>query len=161
MAVMATLKPYWANNMSLIPFADLFTEVLRIVFPDKTAITKADIELKKDLINIELQKLIAQKELSLGNLKINEAEAANPNRKWITWRELLGYGLAFAVLWDKVILPFCLFLFLASGHPLDVNVLPKLQMEDVLYLLGAMLGIQVMPGAWQGTKDMINKARGK
>lgn len=145
--------------MSLLPFVDIFSKVLDIVFPDKTAIAKADLELKKDLLNSELQKAMAAVGLLKGQLDVNQAEAANPNRKWMTWREILGYFLAFAVGYEWLIKPALLFIFLASGHPLAKDLLPTLDMTNILGLLGAMLGIQIAPAAWESTKNVVNKMK--
>lgn len=135
----------------------LLTNVMNRIWPDPTEREKAKLAQFEAEIRLEL----ARNELLKGQLEVNKAEALNPNRKWITWRELLGYGLSFAVIWDLLIKQFLIFLMSAAGHPIDLNTLPKLDMANVLYILGAMLGIQIMPATIDATKSVYNKVRGK
>lgn len=94
------------------------------------------IKTKKLEIELELQKMIH--DVDLGQLEINKAEAANPNRRWPTWRESLGYICAAAVGYHFVIQQLLSFLLSACGIHV---VLPELEMSGLMTILSAMLGV--------------------
>ena len=95
-----------------------------------------ELKSKKLELELELQKMI--QETAIGQLKINEAEAANPNRKWLTWREALGYVAVTAVAYHFVIQQVLAFLLSAAGQPTQ---LPELEMSGIMTILSAMLGV--------------------
>lgn len=92
---------------------------------------------------LEAQKLVtklAMEEIRARNLQleVNKAEAANPNRKWISWRELVGYVSAFAFAWSFVFQPFLVFLLTVAGKSIDI---PSLDLSQLLPVLLGMLGL--------------------
>jgi len=105
-----------------------------------------DDELKRQFI-LELQDKLNDIELLKGQMDINKAEAANPNRKWISWRELVGYSCAFAVMWTYIIQPFLVFIAALVGHPLPV--LPELDMGQLMF--------QPQPGQRTATQAQIGQ----
>lgn len=92
---------------------------------------------------LEVEKLKA--EALMTQMEVNKAEAANPNRKWVTFRELFGYVLVAAVAWQWVGAPVVSYIFLMFGHPLDTNSLPKFETLDMVYILCTMLGVDAVP----------------
>lgn len=118
--------------LSLI--TDLATTVLNKVFPDKT-------EADKQRFILELQASLAASDLMKAQIDVNTAEAANPNRKWVTWRECLGYVLVAAISWQWLGVPFICFFAAMLNHPIDIKILPNIEILDVLYLLCGMVGI--------------------
>lgn len=95
-----------------------------------------EIKSKKMDIELELAKLVAQGDYK--QLEINLAEAANPNRKWPTWRETLGYICAAAVAYHFVIQQMLAFGLAAAGL---VVALPTLEMSGLMAILSSMLGV--------------------
>lgn len=127
--------------------ASVVMQVVKSILPE----TPDD---KLRAIELQIRQQELSQELAKGQIDVNREEAANPNRKWTTWRELLGYMLVIALSWQWLVVPFIASLFLVAGHPLDVSKLPQLEMLDVLYLLGGILGLDLGP-------VMMNKVRGK
>lgn len=111
----------------------LATSIFNRVVPDKSK------EQEQQFV-LELQKAIIESQLLKTQTDINQAEAANPNRKWITWRELTGYFCAFAVGYTYIAQPFLIFTFAAVGHPITYP-LPDLDMGQLMFLLIGMLGL--------------------
>lgn len=94
---------------------------------------------------LEAQKLvntIMLEEIQARNLqlKVNEAEAGNPNRAWPSWRESVGYICALAFGWAFVLQPVLVFLLTAAGKPID---LPNLNLGEIMPVLLGMLGLSV------------------
>lgn len=125
--------------------AGLATTVINRLWPDKT-------QAQKDLFRLELEKILAESALLKGQLEINAAEASNPNRKWITWRELVGYICAFALMWIYIIQPVVLFGFAAYGAPISKADLPDFDFLALMGLLTNLLGI--------GALKTFEKAKG-
>ena len=95
-----------------------------------------DLKEKKLEIELEINKMLAQ--VDLKQLEINLAEASNPNRKWITWRELLGYICAGAVAYHFILQQMLAFILASIGQAVT---LPALDMSGLLTILSAMLGV--------------------
>lgn len=111
---------------------------------------------KKLEISQEINKMLHEQdmkalEMSIRQIDVNMEEAKNPNRKWVTWRELLGYICAFAVMYHFIIQQFMAFIFSAAGHP---TPLPELEMSGLMTILSAMLGVHFVDSRYnspQGT----------
>lgn len=127
--------------------AALVMQVVKSILPE----TPED---KLRAIELSIRQQELSQELAKGQIQVNEAEASQPNRKWVTWRELLGYMLVIAISWQWLVVPFLAAIWLIAGHPLDVTKLPQIEMLDVLYLLGGILGLDLGP-------IVANKVRGK
>lgn len=127
--------------MALLEFGSLLLGVLNKIFPDQSEIKKADIQLKIKAIDAELQAKMAEYGLLTKQTETNTAEASNPNRKWITWREMIGYACASALWWFWILQPLLIFVFAVAGHPIDPKSLPQLEIMDILIVVGGMLGI--------------------
>lgn len=106
-----------------------------------------DDELKRQFI-LEMQKELSVSDILKKQLDINIAEASNPNRKYPTWRELIGYICAFSFGWTYLLQPMITYIVVISGHP-SPN-LPALDMTQLMYLLGTMLGV----GSLQAYRDV-------
>lgn len=91
---------------------------------------------KKLDIELELQKLI--NEAASKQLDINEAEAANPNRRWITWREALGYVCVAAVAFNFLVYQVLFAICSMAGVELGI---PPLDITGLMAILSGMLGI--------------------
>lgn len=120
------MLPVVAAILGLIP------QVLDRVLPGDSP------EDRKIKLGIQEQMQNSIQALSLKQLDINLAEAANPNRKWPTWRETLGYICAAAVAYHFVIQQMLAFGLAAAGISV---ILPTLEMSGLMAILSAMLGV--------------------
>ncbi len=100
-----------------------------------------------ELMKIKSSALTSQTE-------VNKAEAANPNRTWITWRELLGYILVLSISYQWVILPILSLIAESTRHPLNLTHIFTVDVLDMLYILMGMLGLDVGP-------LLANRTKGK
>lgn len=96
-----------------------------------------DDELKQQFI-LELQTRLGELDIAKKQIDVNIAEASNPNRKWMTWRELLGYVCVAAFTWVYVLQPIFIFFLVVFGAPKPV--LPELDVAQLMMLLMTMLG---------------------
>lgn len=94
---------------------------------------------KLELLRLQIQQQAMENDVLKGQLEVNAAEAANSNRSWLTWRELVGYACAAAFIWSYVVQPFLVFIIVVAGHPLPQ--LPELDMAQLMMVLGTMLGV--------------------
>lgn len=106
--------------------------IVNKIFPDKT-------ESEKQRFILELQKQLSETDILKSQLEINKAEAANPNRKWVSWRELIGYICAFSFGWTYLLQPVITYCVVIAGYP--APNLPALDMTQLMLLLGTMLGV--------------------
>ncbi len=136
--------------MSILGIGNIVLGIFDRLFPNQEAIKKADMELKIKIIESELHTKLAEYGLLKGQADTNTAEANNPNRTWITWREMIGYACATALWYFWIVQPLLIFSFAASGHPLDPKTLPQLDIMDILIVVGGMLGIPL--GNYIGSK---------
>ncbi|MCA6484082.1 MAG: hypothetical protein IM547_01615 [Chitinophagaceae bacterium] len=119
-------------QMLLPILGNLLGSVVDRVLPgDNPEISKIKLEMQKELNTALLQ-------LNVEQLKINTAEAANPNRTWPTWRESLGYICVLAVAYHFIIQPF--FVFIAGLAHWSVTP-PDLELGNLMTILTGMLGI--------------------
>jgi hypothetical protein len=100
-----------------------------------------DDELKRQFI-LELQDKLNDTDLAKGQLEVNKQEAANPNRTWMTWRELAGYVCVAAMTWAYVLQPMLTYVVVISGYP--APQLPELDTTSLMMILGTMLGMGSM-----------------
>ena len=104
-------------------------------------------------IELSIQQQVIANEVFKAQIAVNVAEAANPNRKWVTWRECIGYILVCALAYQWIALPILSLLAQTAGSPIILEKLYTVDMLDVLYLMGGMLGLDVGP-------IIANKVRG-
>lgn len=117
----------------LIPIlGNIIGNVVDRVLPgDNPDIAKIKLEMQQ-----ELNKALI--DLNIEQLKINSAEASNPNRTWPTWRESLGYICVIAVAYHFILQPF--FVFLAELAHWELTP-PTLELGNLMSILTGMLGI--------------------
>jgi len=124
----------------LIILGQIVAQTLKSVLPE----TPED---KLKAIELSIQQQVTANELFKANLAVNEAEANNPNRKWVTWRELIGYAGAAAIWWNYVLQPMIVMVGQLVGHPVDTSLLVQLPVADLLGIICGMLGIAYTPQA--------------
>lgn len=114
----------------VLPLLDLGSKLIDRLFPDET---------KKAEAQLELMKMSQQQDfaLILEQIKVNAAEAQNPN-PWVSgWRPGAGWccvaGLAYTFLLQPL---------LTWGSTIwGFHAPPSIDTDYLMYLLGAMLGI--------------------
>lgn len=145
--------------MSLLPFEGLVTTILDKFFPNQTEIKRADVELKIKAIDAELQKEVQRALIQQKQIDVNSAEAANPNRKWATWRELIGYAGAAAIWYNYIIQPMIIMIGSLSGHPVNPAMLQQLNIGELLTMICGMLGLSYTPSAVNYVADRIKRPK--
>lgn len=119
-----------------------------------------DDQLKQQFV-LEFQKEISKIDLAKSQIQVNQAEASNPNRKWVTWRELCGYMVVGCLLWQWIILPIFSTLAAVTGNPIDPSKIIQVDLFNVLYILGIMLGADLSPVIANGVKNIKTKLTAK
>lgn len=103
---------------------DLAKTVVQTIWPDKSEQEKAELAGALSLIN--------------GQLKINEAEAANQNWFVSGWRPFIGWVCGTACAWNWIGLPVAKFACAFFGHPLQLS---PADLSEMWPLLMGMLGL--------------------
>lgn len=110
---------------------DIGGKVIDRVWADPIQASAARLELIKIQQSGELAQIV-------GQLKVNEVEAANPNLFTSGWRPFIGWvcGAGFAI--QFVIGPLGEWITTIAGHPIHF---PKLELDTMTPLLFGMLGL--------------------
>lgn len=95
-------------------------------------------EIAKIKLQMEQEFQTALVNMNLEQLRVNTAEATNPNRTWPTWREALGYICVLAVAYHFILQPFMVFLAGLAHWPVTF---PDLELGNLMTILTGMLGI--------------------
>ncbi len=120
--------PLLALLPSLLP---ALTEVLDRVVPDQAAAAKAKLEMEAKLLEAVTTQAGQQ-------AAINQAEAGHSSIFVAGWRPFIGWVCGAGLAWAFVVAPMLGWLLPAAGV---VASLPALQMEYLLELVVAMLGL--------------------
>lgn len=120
--------PLLALLPSLLP---AITEVLDRVIPDQAAAAKAKLEMESKLLEAATAQAGQQ-------AAINQVEAGHGSIFVAGWRPFIGWVCGAGLAWAFVVAPMLGWLLPATGI---VAVLPALQMEYLLELVVAMLGL--------------------
>ena len=120
--------PLLALLPSLLP---AITEVLDRVVPDQAAAAKAKLEMEAKLLEAATQQAGQQ-------AAINQVEAEHTSIFVSGWRPFIGWVCGAGLAWAFLLAPMLAWLLPATGV---VAVLPALQMEYLLELVVAMLGL--------------------
>ncbi len=120
--------PLLALLPSLLP---MLGEVLDRVVPDKQAAATARRELEVKLLEAASQQAGQQ-------AAINQVEAANPSVFVAGWRPFIGWVCGAGLAWAFIVAPLLSWVLAVTG---SVAVIPVLQVEYLLELVVAMLGL--------------------
>jgi hypothetical protein len=120
--------PLLALLPSLLP---AITEVLDRVVPDQAAAAKAKLEMEAKLLEAATQQAGQQ-------AAINQVEAEHQSIFVSGWRPFIGWVCGAGLAWAFVVAPMLAWLLPVTGV---VTALPVLQMEYLLELVVAMLGL--------------------
>lgn len=113
--------------MSLDPItavADLAKTAVNAIWPDKTEAEKAQLAAAVTLVQ--------------GQLRINQAEAANPSRFVSGWRPFIGWVCGGACAWNWIGLPVAKAALAYAGSPLQVA---PADLSEMMPVLLGMLGL--------------------
>ena len=101
-----------------------------------------------EMAKIEAAFAKAEMDLTLGlsqaQTKINEIEAASQDKFVSRWRPAIGWICGAAYAWDFVLQPLLIFVLSASGAPIELISLPKLDISELSLVLAGMLGLGAM-----------------
>ena len=84
-----------------------------------------------------------------GQMAINLADAKSGNWFQAGWRPAVGWVCAFGLAWQWVLMPFTVFFvqlvaWATGWTPFDLTILPRLNGEEIMGLLSALLGLGVL-----------------
>jgi hypothetical protein len=119
---------------ALIPVASSLIERL---FPDPKEAERAKLELLKMEQEGELQRLAVSKELALGQVEINKAEAQTGNMFIGGWRPMIGWICAGAIGYQYIINPLVAWYAMNNG----LTTPPSVPSDDLFELVMLMLGV--------------------
>jgi hypothetical protein len=117
--------------MNPLAIVEIGARLLDKIIPDKDARQKAQFELMRAAQDQEFQ-------LALGQLKVNEAEAQNPNLFVAGWRPFIGWTCGFGLVYNFLIYPLLQWLIVVTGAEI---VPPPLFSENLMELVLGMLGL--------------------
>jgi len=118
------------NPLFISPLLDLGGKLIDRLFPDETKKAEAQMELLKMSQQQDFQLIVEQ-------IKVNAAEAVNPN-PWVSgWRPGAGWCCVVGLVYTFLLQPLLEWGSSIQGYPPP----PAIDTEYLIYLLGAMLGI--------------------
>lgn len=127
---------------ALIP---LLGSIFDKVLPDPQAAADAKLKVMEIAQRGELAVLDAEMKLSMGQIDINKADAASQDPFQRRWRPAAGWvcvlGLGYTFLFQPMFPWLIKVLALAIGSDVVVPALPAVDIDYLLSLLGALLGL--------------------
>ena len=117
--------------MNPLAIVEIGARLLDKIIPDKDAREKAQAELLRAAQDQDFQ-------LALGQLKINEKEAENPNLFVSGWRPFIGWVCAIGLVYNFLIYPLLLWAVAVLGLTLTP---PPLFSNNLMELVLGMLGM--------------------
>lgn len=127
--------------MDLITLSALFGiggKLIDKLFPDPEQKAKAQFELFRLQQAGDLKQLEADLQLALGQLRVNEAEAASPDWFRAGWRPAVGWTCALGLAYQFLLRPLLTFALALAEKPMT---LPSLELDTLMTLLFGMLGL--------------------
>ena len=116
----------------------LGSKVIDKIWPDPVQRDAAKLELLKLQQSGELAQLTADTNLMIEQIKVNQAEAANPSVFVSGWRPAIGWVCGAACGWNWIGLPVVKLALEIYGHP--INLAPA-DLTEMLPVLMGMLGL--------------------
>lgn len=138
-----------APLLALLP---ILGEVLDRVIPDPAQAADAKLRVMELAQRGELQASADEKEVALGQAKINEADAASGDLFRGGWRPFAGWVCGAGFAYTFLVRPLLPWLLTVAGVQ-NVPPLPPIETEPLLVLLLGLLGL--------GTQRMFERIRGK
>lgn len=138
--------------MSLAALIAPISNIIDKLIPDPQAAAEAKIKLFELEQRGELAELDAMVEMNKGQMEINKQEAAHKSLFVAGWRPFIGWVCGIALFWQFVGMPVAMFGLSMTEITVD---LPKIQADDLLELVLAMLGM----GGLRTYEKLKGKAR--
>jgi len=113
-------------------------KIIDKVIPDPAAKAAAQLKMMELQQAGEFKQLEAEMQLALGQLKVNEVEAASPDVFRGGWRPAIGWVCAASLAYQFLLRPLLVWLSPALGLPLGA---PELDMGDLMTIALGMLGL--------------------
>lgn len=126
------------NPLLLGGLFDLAGKVFDKIFPNPQQAAEAKLKLFELQQAGELKVLEAETALAVGQMKINEVEAASDSFFRAGWRPAVGWICVFGLFYQFVLLPFATF-FLALYEVRAV--MPAMDLNTLMTLLFGLLGL--------------------
>ena len=112
--------------------SNLIGKVIDKAVPDKDLATKLKAAANSEALGADVQ-------LLMGQMKINLQEAMHPSVFVSGWRPFVGWTCGFGVMYHFILAPFLIFLVhVFMETPPEI---PKVDVYELLILLGGMLGL--------------------
>jgi len=128
------------NPLLLSGIFQVGEKLIEHFFPDAQKQAEAKLELLKLQEQGELAKLAAFTDLAKAQIALNTAEVQSGSLLG-KWRGFLGWGLACSAVYQLMLQPFIVTIFLAFDPTFPVEKLPKLDWKELGSVLLGMLGI--------------------
>jgi hypothetical protein len=128
------------NPLILGPIIDIAKSVIDRVIPDHEGRAKAKQAFELEVLKRRQEIIQATQASDAGQVEINKVEAAAPDLFRGGWRPFVGWVCGFAVAYQflgRPILTWATPLLVVS----DIPPPPALDMADLIFLLGGMLGL--------------------
>ena len=126
-------------------------KVIDKIFPDPNEAAKAKVELFKLQQNGELAVMAQETDIATAQAKINEIEAASPDKFKSWWRPAIGWVCVAGLAYQLLLRPLVIVFFMVMGHAnLDFSIL-SLDLDTLATILFGMLGL-----GWYRTKEKLN-----
>jgi hypothetical protein len=138
--------------VSLAALIAPISNIIDKLIPDPQAAAEAKIKLFELEQRGELAELDAMVEMNKGQMEINKQEAAHKSLFVAGWRPFIGWVCGIALFWQFVGMPVAMFGLSMTEITVD---LPKIQADDLLELVLAMLGM----GGLRTYEKLKGKAR--
>lgn len=123
---------------ALLALLPTLTTLLDKILPDKGAAEQAKIELMKMVQTGELAQLTAETQIAVAQTEVNKIEASSTRLFVAGWRPFVGWICACAIGFKYIGGPLLVMGAAWFGHSIE---LPDVGAEDLMVLLGGMLGL--------------------
>lgn len=130
--------------------AGLVDTVVSRVWPDKTKIQEQELELVKAQLTAELSTQLAQ-------IQVNETEAKSENVFVSGWRPFIGWCCGSALAYTYILQPFLLFFVAVFNIDFNANLLPTINLGELMPILLGMLGL----GAYRTYEKVSNSNKNR
>ena len=124
----------------VLPVLGVIGELLNKILPDPKAAAEAKYKLIELAQQGELAELNANLQIASGQIETNKIEAAQPGIFKGGWRPGAGWVCVFGLGYTFVARPLLPWTFMILGVG-DVPELPKIDTDELMLLLGGMLGL--------------------
>lgn len=126
------------NPIFLGPLADIINSVIGRIWPDPAQQGAAQLELAKLVQSGELARMANDSSLALAQIAVNKAEAESEGNYKGGWRPFIGWVCGASLAWNFILRPAAMTAAALYGHPV---LLPPVEIEQLLVILGGMLGM--------------------